>query len=73
MKDALAKAYNSGSVSHAVRTADLVTILGVKKAKKHIGDVLDPEEDKLIGGIDDDMVAELEEEFASDNKDGNYA
>lgn len=48
VKAALTKAYNKGSSSRVIRTADMVTLPGMKKAlKKRVAAILEPVEESL--------------------------
>ncbi|KAL3518672.1 hypothetical protein ACH5RR_021261 [Cinchona calisaya] len=48
VKAALTKAYNKGSTSRVIRTADMVTLPGMKKAlKKRVAAILEPVEESL--------------------------
>uniref|UniRef100_A0A5B7ACB2 Replication factor C subunit 1 n=1 Tax=Davidia involucrata TaxID=16924 RepID=A0A5B7ACB2_DAVIN len=68
VKAALTKAYNKGSSSRVVRTADLITLPGIKKApKKRIAAMLEPVDDGLAEN--GDALAENEEENSSDIED----
>lgn len=65
VKAALTKAYNKGSKSRVIRTADLITLPGLKKApKKRVAAMLEPVDDGLEEKVD--TVAENEEEDSSD-------
>ncbi|KAL8501028.1 hypothetical protein ACS0TY_020559 [Phlomoides rotata] len=58
VKSALTRAYNKGSSSRMIRSADLITLPGIKKApKKRVAAMLEPVEETL---------AENEEESVSD-------
>lgn len=64
VKAALTKAYNKGSSSRVIRTADLITLPGIKKApKKRVAAMLEPADDTLAEN------AENEEESLSDAED----
>ncbi|KAL1816445.1 hypothetical protein DCAR_0520842 [Daucus carota subsp. sativus] len=66
VKAALTKAYNKGSKSRVIRTADLITLPGLKKApKKRIAAMLEPADDGLEGKADE---AENEEGNSSDEE-----
>ncbi|KAA8550128.1 hypothetical protein F0562_001812 [Nyssa sinensis] len=68
VKAALTKAYNKGSRSRMVRTADLITLPGIKKApKKRIAAMLEPVHDGLTEN--GDALTENEEENSSDTED----
>ncbi|KAG5517231.1 hypothetical protein RHGRI_037851 [Rhododendron griersonianum] len=68
VKAALTKAYNKGSRSRVIRTADLINLPGIKKApKKRIAAMLEPVEDGLAEG-NGDALAENEEN-SSDTED----
>lgn len=69
VKAALTKAYNKGSKSRVIRTADLITLPGLKKApKKRVAAMLEPADDSLEGKTDD--MAENEEGNSSDEESG---
>ncbi|XP_010248015.1 PREDICTED: replication factor C subunit 1 isoform X2 [Nelumbo nucifera] len=69
VKAALTKAYKQGSSLRVVRSADLITLPGIKKApKKRVAAMLEPVEDTLAEE-DDDALAESEEENSSDTED----
>ncbi|XP_062088936.1 replication factor C subunit 1 isoform X2 [Humulus lupulus] len=69
VKSALTRAYKEGSKSRMVRVADFVTLPGIKKApKKRIAAILEPS-DNGIGEINEDVIAESEEEKSSDTDD----
>ncbi|XP_059665886.1 replication factor C subunit 1 isoform X2 [Cornus florida] len=69
VKAALTKAYNKGSSSRVVRTADLITLPGMKKApKKRIAAMLEPVDDGVAEETGDTM-AENEEDNSSDTED----
>ncbi|KAM7528495.1 hypothetical protein LguiB_031905 [Lonicera macranthoides] len=71
VKGALTKAYNKGSSSRVVRTADLINLPGIKKApKKRIQAMLEPSEDAdgLAEEKADDASAENEEDNSSDTE-----
>ncbi|XAR60217.1 hypothetical protein NMG60_11033488 [Bertholletia excelsa] len=69
VKAALTKAYKQGSSSRVIRTADLITLPGVKKApKKRIAAMLETVEDALPEE-NGDALAENEEENSSDTED----
>ncbi|XP_024987690.1 replication factor C subunit 1 [Cynara cardunculus var. scolymus] len=60
VKAALTKAYNKGSRSRVIRTADLITLPGIKKApKKRVAAMLEPVDDGV--GENGDAIAEKEE------------
>ncbi|XP_057459599.1 replication factor C subunit 1-like isoform X2 [Actinidia eriantha] len=68
VKAALTKAYNKGSSSRVIRTADLITIPGIKKApKKRVAAMLEP----LDNGLAEDNGDALGEndENSSDTED----
>lgn len=68
VKAALTKAYNKGSRSRVIRTADLINLPGIKKApKKRVAAMLEPVEDGLAEG-NGDALAENEEN-SSDTED----
>lgn len=70
VKAALTKAYNKGSKSRVIRTADLITLPGLKKApKKRIAAMLEPADDGLEGKADE---AENEEGNSSDEELGIF-
>lgn len=59
VKAALTKAYNKGSKTRVIRTADLITLPGIKKApKKRVQAMLEPVDD---GVVDGDAIVENEE------------
>ncbi|KAJ4826253.1 replication factor C subunit 1 [Turnera subulata] len=72
VKAALTRAYKEGSKSRMVRTADLVTLpgmKGIKKApKKRIAAILEPSGDGL-GEENGETLVESEEENSSDTED----
>lgn len=64
VKAALTKAYNKGSSSRIIKTADLITLPGIKKApKKRVAAMLEPVDESLPES------AENEEENLSDAED----
>lgn len=64
VKAALTKAYNKGSSSRIIKTADLITLPGIKKApKKRVAAMLEPLDETLPES------AENEEENLSDAED----
>lgn len=68
VKSALTKAYKQGSSSRVVRSADLITLPGLKKApKKRIAAILEPVEDG-VSEENGEALAENEEEN-SDSED----
>ncbi|KNA12520.1 hypothetical protein SOVF_124880 [Spinacia oleracea] len=68
VKGALTKAYKEGSSSRVVRTADMITLPGLKKApKKRIAAILEPVDE--IGEVNGDINEEDEEENAEDAED----
>ncbi|KAL2905603.1 Replication factor C subunit 1, partial [Bienertia sinuspersici] len=73
VKSALTKAYKEGSKSRVVRTADMITLPGFKKApKKRIAAILEPVDE--LGEVNGDINGENEEENtedAEDLEDGN--
>ncbi|KAL8147962.1 hypothetical protein AgCh_005334 [Apium graveolens] len=67
VKAALTKAYNKGSKSRVIRTADLITLPGLKKApKKRIAAMLEPVDD--VSEEKADEMAENEEGNSSDEE-----
>lgn len=67
VKSALTKAYNQGSKLRVVRSADLITIPGMKKTpKKRIAAILEPTVDEF--GNQSDALADSEEDY-SDSED----
>lgn len=63
MKAALTKAYNKGSKTRVIRTADLITLPGIKKApKKRVQAMLEPVD---VG----DATVENEENNSDDVED----
>lgn len=68
VKAALTKAYNKGSSSRISKTADLITLPGMKKApKKRVAAMLEPVDESLPES------GENEEESLSDDEDqGTY-
>ncbi|XP_071709614.1 replication factor C subunit 1 isoform X2 [Rutidosis leptorrhynchoides] len=61
VKSALTRAYNKGSKSRVIRTADLITLPGIKKApKKRVAAMLEPVDDGPVG--DGDVIAQNEED-----------
>uniref|UniRef100_A0A803L7N0 Replication factor C subunit 1 n=1 Tax=Chenopodium quinoa TaxID=63459 RepID=A0A803L7N0_CHEQI len=75
VKSALTKGYKEGSSLRVVRTADMITLPGLKKApKKRIAAILEPVDE--IGEVNGDINEENEEEDtedAEDLKDANGA
>lgn len=68
VKAALTKAYNKGSKSRVIRTADLITLPGIKKApKKRVAAMLEPL-DEGIAEENDETRAE-DEENSSETED----
>jgi len=68
VKAALTKAYNKGSRSRVIRTADLINLPGIKKVpKKRVAAMLEPVEDALAEE-NGDALAENEEN-SSDTED----
>lgn len=68
VKAALTKAYNKGSKSRVIRTADLITLPGIKKApKKRVAAMLEPL-DEGVAEENDETLAE-DEENSSDTED----
>lgn len=66
VKAALTKAYNKGSSSRVIRTADMVTLPGIKKVlKKRVAAILEPVEESLA----EDNGDTLEESEKSDTED----
>ncbi|XP_052185630.1 replication factor C subunit 1 [Diospyros lotus] len=69
VKAAFTKAYNKGSSSRVVRSADLINLPGIKKApKKRIAAMLEPVDDGLAEE-NGDASAEHEEENSSDTEE----
>ncbi|KAI3764176.1 hypothetical protein L2E82_14179 [Cichorium intybus] len=55
VKAALTKAYNKGSKSRVIRTADLITLPGIKKApKKRVQAMLEPIDDGVINAMENE-------------------
>ncbi|KAJ0642346.1 putative BRCT domain, AAA+ ATPase domain, ATPase, AAA-type, core, replication factor C subunit 1 [Helianthus annuus] len=53
VKAALTKAYNKGSKSRVIRSADLITLPGIKKApKKRVAAMLEPIDDGVVADAD---------------------
>ncbi|KAK1425376.1 hypothetical protein QVD17_20728 [Tagetes erecta] len=53
VKAALTRAYNKGSKSRVIRTADLINLPGIKKApKKRVAAMLEPIDDGVVGDAD---------------------
>ncbi|KAI5667092.1 hypothetical protein M9H77_16945 [Catharanthus roseus] len=70
VKAALTKAYNKGSSSRVIRTADLITLPGIKKApKKRVAAMLEPEETLVEENVD--AVGENEEENSSETEESD--
>ncbi|GAB2212708.1 hypothetical protein Drorol1_Dr00020689 [Drosera rotundifolia] len=70
VKGALTKAYKEGSSGRVVRTADMITLPGVKKApKKRIAAILEPVSEEPGEEADDAVNGESEREDASDKED----
>ncbi|RZC78493.1 hypothetical protein C5167_002687 [Papaver somniferum] len=70
VKGALTKAYKQGSSSRVIRSADLITLPGFKKApKKRIAAMLEPVDSGGLTEENGDTLAESEEENASDTED----
>lgn len=68
VKAALTKAYNKGSKSRVIRTADLINLPGIKKApKKRVAAMLEPL-DEGVAEENDETLAE-DEENSSDTED----
>ncbi|KAK4712854.1 hypothetical protein R3W88_018761 [Solanum pinnatisectum] len=68
VKAALTKAYNKGSKSRVIRTADLITLPGIKKApKKRVAAMLEPL-DEGVAEENDETLAE-DEENSSETED----
>ncbi|VFR03000.1 unnamed protein product [Cuscuta campestris] len=68
VKAALTRAYNKGSSSRVVRTADLITLPGLKKApKKRVAAMLEPLDETLEEGKND--VLEEDEDEDSDTEE----
>lgn len=64
VKSALTRAYNKGSSSRVIKTADLITLPGIKKApKKRVAAMLEPVDDTSPEN------GENEEENLSDGDD----
>ncbi|KAL6966691.1 replication factor C subunit 1 [Sarracenia purpurea var. burkii] len=69
VKAALTKTYNKGSNSRVIRTADLISLPGIKRApKKRVAAMLEPIDDGLAEE-NGDALAENEEENSSDSED----
>ncbi|KAI3939095.1 hypothetical protein MKX01_001963 [Papaver californicum] len=69
-KAALTKAYKQGSISRVIRSADLITLPGFKKApKKRIAAMLEPVDTGGLTEENSDMPGKSEEENASDAED----
>lgn len=69
VKAALTKAYKEARKTQMVRTADLITLPGIKKApKKRIAAMLEPAED-TVEGNGGDALAESDDENSLDNDD----
>ncbi|XP_021756204.1 replication factor C subunit 1-like isoform X2 [Chenopodium quinoa] len=73
VKSALTKGYKEGSSLRVVRTADMITLPGLKKApKKRIAAILEPVDE--IGEVNGDINEENEEEDTEDaEEDANGA
>ncbi|KAJ7971719.1 Replication factor C subunit 1 [Quillaja saponaria] len=72
VKAALTKAYKEGSKAQMVRVADLVTLLGIKKApKKRIAAMLEPSDDGLREGVGDTLAKSEEENSSNTDEFGN--
>ncbi|KAJ8440901.1 hypothetical protein Cgig2_022757 [Carnegiea gigantea] len=68
VKAALTKAYNEGSSSRVVRTADLITLPGMKKRpKKRIAAILEPVDE--LNEANEDLDGEDEEESPEDEEE----
>ncbi|KMT08722.1 hypothetical protein BVRB_6g139950 [Beta vulgaris subsp. vulgaris] len=68
VKSALTRAYKEGSSSRVVRTADMITLPGFKKApKKRIAAILEPVDE--VGEANGDIDGENEEENTEDADD----
>lgn len=60
VKSALTKAYNKGSTSRVIRTADLINLPGIKKApKKRVAAMLEPVDE---GVVEDNSSLAMDEE-----------
>lgn len=69
VKAALTKAYNKGSSSRVIRTADLITLPGLKKApKKRVAAMLEPVDENLAEENGDTL--QEDEEGNSDAEEG---
>ncbi|XP_073140506.1 replication factor C subunit 1 [Henckelia pumila] len=69
VKAALTRAYNKGSSSRVIKTADFITLPGMKKApKKRVAAMLEPVEEALVEENAAE-IAENEEEILSDTGD----
>ncbi|KAK4482759.1 hypothetical protein RD792_009927 [Penstemon davidsonii] len=69
VKAALTRAYNKGSSSRRIRTADLITLTGIKKApKKRVAAMLEPADDTLEEENANEF-AENDDENPSDTDD----
>ncbi|CAL5211681.1 unnamed protein product [Lathyrus oleraceus] len=67
VKSALTKAYKEQSKTRMVRAADLITLPGIKKApKKRIAAILEPVDEGVEQGDDNNALDESEEENNSD-------
>lgn len=67
VKSALTRAYNKGTSSRVIRTADLIALPGIKKApKKRVAAILEPVDE--LADENTDMLAENEEN-SSDTED----
>lgn len=68
VKASLTKAYNKGSSSRVIRTADMVTLPGMKKVlKKRVAAMLEPAEESLAEDNGDTL--EENEDNSSDTED----
>lgn len=69
VKAALTKAYNKGSSSRVIRTADLITVPGIKKApKKRVAAMLEPVEETLVED-NGNAVGKNDEENGSESEE----
>ncbi|KAG9156053.1 hypothetical protein Leryth_012117 [Lithospermum erythrorhizon] len=69
VKTALTKAYNKGSKSRVIRTADLITLPGIKKApKKRIAAMLEPVDEGIAEETDGTLLGN-EDENSSETED----
>ncbi|XP_047324594.1 replication factor C subunit 1-like [Impatiens glandulifera] len=73
VKSALTRAYNKGSLSRVVRTADLITLPGIKKVlKKRVAAMLEPVDEEGLQDGNTDASPENEETSDAENtEDGD--